>query len=77
MSTLEDKLEQDTSLGGRAEAPLAHLIKRWGSPSDIDVKRPPELVFVKSMADTEVWRRIGPMDGGKTRFELIERRRAA
>lgn len=80
MSTLDEKLEESPkSIGGNAMATLAQLLKRWRTAGAegwaVDPKKPPELIFVRTMA-LETWKRCGPVAGGETKYELIERRAA-
>lgn len=64
MSELESKLEHVESAGGRARATLGQLMKRWGSPKELDGKTAPEMVLVRQLDGTlEYWR---PCERGKT-----------
>lgn len=56
----------------KARATLAQLLKQWGSPRDIDPKKPPELVRVDVMEHPHWWRRVGPMAQGDTLYERRE-----
>ena len=71
----DEKLDAPVaSSGGNARATLAQLNKRWGA-DELDPRKPPTLLLVKSMEHTETWRMVGRADGAKTMFELIETRR--
>lgn len=73
MSTLDEKLEQyPTTSQGNARATLAQLIKRWGSPKDLDPDKPPLLMVVRAIGDRETWRAVGGKGPG-TVYELVER----
>jgi hypothetical protein len=76
LSALDEKLDATSvSAGGRAEAKLSLLLKRWKAEgvdgTSIDLKKPPELVLVHGMR-RETWKRLGPLDGAGTSYECIE-----
>jgi hypothetical protein len=52
-----------------ARASLGQLLKMWGSPDDIDPKKPPQLVVVTCMGERALWVRVGREDGEKTVYE--------
>lgn len=74
-----DKLDEPVrSVGGRAIATLAQLLKRWRASgldeTSINPKNPPELVLVKTMA-RETWRLMRrEKSGPESVYELIETR---
>lgn len=56
----------------RARASLAQLLAQWGSPRDIDPKRPPEFISVDVMGERHLWIRRGPLAGADTSYERWE-----
>jgi hypothetical protein len=76
VSDLESKLAlPERAPGDRAQAKLHHLLRRWGSPKDIDPKKPPELIMVRCAIDgfTEWWKRVGPREGKDTLYALSDK----
>lgn len=56
----------------KARATLEQLLRQWGSPRDIDPKKPPELIRVDVMGDPHWWRRVSLPDGAATLYERAE-----
>lgn len=56
----------------KARSTLRQLLEQYGSPRDIDPKKPPELIRVQVMEQGHWWRRIGPLAQGDTLYERRE-----
>lgn len=72
MSDLSEKLEPVRTEAGRARATLEQLIRMWGSPRDLDPKKPPEFIVVDSMGEKRLWFRKGTESGPKTVYERVD-----
>lgn len=54
-----------------ARATLGQLLLQWGSPPDIDPKKPPQLVCVQMMGREVWWRMVGNPSGKDTPYRRV------